>query len=135
MYVKVYRETGSDDIFALLDKVNSDLEDDIDNLMNNSDTKFLLEEILENELDSDDEPLNSLVPEANYHVVENPTIKINFEEGSRKAEKEIKRKSKEKGKGKEKKQGKYKIKKKSNLVKLNLIWEKYMLHMQRNNVV
>ena len=46
MYVKVYRETGSDDIFALLDKVNSDLEDDIDNLMNNSNAKFLLEEIL-----------------------------------------------------------------------------------------
>ena len=127
----------------MLDKVNGDLEDDIDNLMNNSDTKFLLEEILENELDSDDEPLNLLVPEANYHVVENPTIKVNFEEGSKKAENEIKRKSKEKGegkekgkgKGKEKKQGKYKIKKKSNLVKLNLIWEKYMLHMQRNNVV
>ena len=78
MYVKVYRETGSDDIFALLDKVNSDLEDDIDNLMNNSDAKFLLEEILENELDSHDEPLNLLVPEANYHVVENPTIKICF---------------------------------------------------------
>ena len=78
VYVKVYRETGSDDIFALLDKVNSDLEDDIDNLMNNSDTKFLLEEILENELDSHDEPLNLLVPEANYHVVENPTIKICF---------------------------------------------------------
>ena len=145
MYLKVYRETGSDDIFALLGKVNGDLEDDTDNLMNNLDTKFLLEEMLENELDSDDEPLNLLVPEANYHVVENPTIKVNFEEGSRKAEKEIKRKSKEKrqgkekgkgkGKGKEKKQGKYKIKKKSNLVKLNLIWEKYMLHMQRNNVV
>ena len=78
MYVKVYRETGSDDIFALLDKANSDLEDDIDNLMNNSDAKFLLEEILENELDSHDEPLNLLVPEANYHVVENPTIKICF---------------------------------------------------------
>ena len=29
------------------------------------------EESLENELDTDDEPLNLLVPEANYHVVEN----------------------------------------------------------------
>ena len=36
---------------------------------------------------------------------------------------------------KRKKQGKYRIKEKSNLVKLNLIGEKYMLHMQRNNVV
>ena len=58
----------------MLDKVNGDLEDDTDNLMNNLDTKFLLEEMLENELDSDDEPLNLLVPEANYHVVKNPTI-------------------------------------------------------------
>ena len=42
-------------IFALLDEVNSDLEDDTDNLMKDSDTKFVLEESLENELDSDDE--------------------------------------------------------------------------------
>ena len=42
-----------------MDQVNSDLEDDTDNLMDNSDTKFTLEEILENEVDSDDEPLNS----------------------------------------------------------------------------
>ena len=58
-YVKIDRETGSDKIFALLDQVESDLEDDTDNLMNNSDTNFTLEEILENEVDSDDEPLNS----------------------------------------------------------------------------
>ena len=58
-YVKIDRETGSDEIFALLDQVESDLEDDTDNLMNNSDTNFTLEEILENEVDSDDEPLNS----------------------------------------------------------------------------
>ena len=31
-YVKIYRETRSDEIFGLLDEVNSDLEDDIDNL-------------------------------------------------------------------------------------------------------
>ena len=30
-YVKIDRETGSDEIFALLDEVNSDVEDDIDN--------------------------------------------------------------------------------------------------------
>ena len=54
--------------------MNNDLEDDIENLMNDSDTEFVLEESLENDLDSDDEPLNLLVPEANYHVVKNPTI-------------------------------------------------------------
>ena len=34
----------------------------------------MLKEILENELGSDDVPLNLLVPEANYHVAEYPTI-------------------------------------------------------------
>ena len=42
--------------------------------MNDSDTEFVWHEILENEFDSDDEPLNLLVPEANYHVAEHPTI-------------------------------------------------------------
>ena len=41
--------------------------------MNDLDTKFVLEESLENELDSDDKALNLFVSEANYHVVENPT--------------------------------------------------------------
>ena len=48
--------------------------DDIENVMNDSDTEFLLEESLKNELDSDDELLILLVPEANYHVLENLTI-------------------------------------------------------------
>ena len=71
-YAKIARKIRSDEI--LLDEVNSDLEDDIDNLMNDSDTEFVLEESLENELDFVDEPLSLLVPEVNYHVVENTTI-------------------------------------------------------------
>ena len=47
----------------------SDLEDDIGKMI--SDTEFVWEEILENELDSDVEQLNLLVSEANYHVVKN----------------------------------------------------------------
>ena len=47
----------------------SDLEDDIDKMI--SDTEFVWEEILENELDSDVEQLNLLVSEANYHIVKN----------------------------------------------------------------
>ena len=62
----------------MFDEVNCDLENDIDNLMNNLNTEFVLEESLENELDSADKPLNLIVPEGNYHVVENPTIKKNF---------------------------------------------------------
>ena len=50
----------------------SDLEDDIGKMI--SDTEFVWDEILENEFDSDDEPLNLLVPEANYHVVENLSV-------------------------------------------------------------
>ena len=72
--VKMDIETESDEIFALLDEVISELKDNIDNLMNISRSEFVLEEILENELGSDDEPLNLLVPEANHHVAEHPTI-------------------------------------------------------------
>ena len=65
-YVKIDRETGSYEIIALLDEVRSDPENDIDNLMNDSDTEFVLKESLENELNSDDDSLNLLVLEANY---------------------------------------------------------------------
>ena len=59
-------------------------------------------------MDSDDEPLNLLVPET-----KNPTIEKTFEEGSSKAEKDVKGKSNEKkGKGKGKKKSENKIKKK-----------------------
>ena len=87
--------------------------------MSDEDTGFALEENLENELDSNNEPLNLFVPEANY-VVENPTIDKTLEEGSSKADKEVKGKSKEKGKGKEngkrkrKDKGKSKLKSKRN---------------------
>ena len=87
--------------------------------MSDEDTGFALEENLENELDSNNEPLNLFVPEANY-VVENPTIEKTLEEGSSKADKEVKGKSKEKGKGKEngkrkrKDKGKSKLKSKRN---------------------
>ena len=64
------------------------------------------------------------MPGANYQVFENPTIEKTLEEGSSKAEKEVKGKSKEKGKGKIKNSEKAREKakkKKSNLVKMNLI--------------
>ena len=54
------------EIIALLDEVHSDPEDDINKLINDSETEFVLKESLENELNSDDEQLNLLVPEANY---------------------------------------------------------------------
>ena len=51
----VDRKTESDKILAWFDEGNSELEDDIDNLMQMWDCKFVLVECLENELDSDDE--------------------------------------------------------------------------------
>ena len=62
-----------------------------------------MKESLENELDSDDEPLSLRLSKANYHVVESPTIKKKTLEGdSSKADKEVKGKGKEKDKRKEK---------------------------------
>ena len=49
--------------FGLLDEINSDLKDDIENLINDSDPEFMSKESLQNEPDSDDELLNLLVPE------------------------------------------------------------------------
>ena len=42
-YVKIDRKTVSDAIFALLDEVNKELENEIGNLMNDIDTGFVLE--------------------------------------------------------------------------------------------
>ena len=93
MYVQIDREIGSDEMFALLDEVNSDLEDDTENLMSDQDTEFVLEESLERGLDFDDEPSNS--PEANCHVTENPTIEKILEEGSRNKENSKKKRKSE----------------------------------------
>ena len=90
---------------TLLDGAKSDLEDDIHNLINDLETEFVLKERLENELGSDDKPLNLFAPEANYHVAENSTIEKTLGEDSSNAEKEVKKgkkKSKEKKKTKEK---------------------------------
>ena len=76
--VKIDRETGNDRLFAVLYEVNSDLEDDINNLMNDLDSEFVLKQSLQNEFDSDVDPLNLLVPEGDYHVVKNPTIQKKF---------------------------------------------------------
>ena len=80
------------------------------------------------------------MPEANYYVVENPTIEKTLEESCSKAEKEVKGKSKEKGKrkekykGKGKDKGKNKEKSKEKEIKLDEIGFD-LIYMQRNNVV
>ena len=99
-YARIDRNTRSEEIFALLDEVNSDQEEDIENLMNDSDTEFIVDENLDNDIDSDDEPLSVLIPEANIHVVKSSTAETNMEESNVVCEKESKQKSKRKGKEK-----------------------------------
>lgn len=74
-YVKIDRNTTSDQVFALLDAVESDEEDDIENLMNDSDTEFVGNE---DEIGDDKEGENEnvhdiLVPDANIHLIPNAT--------------------------------------------------------------
>ena len=98
--VRIDRNTRSEENFALLDEVNSDQEKDTENLMNDSDTEFIVDENLDNDIDSDDEPLSVLIPEANIHVVKSSTAEANMEESNVVCEKESKQKSKRKGKEK-----------------------------------
>ena len=67
---KKYRiEEGieSDAVFALLDAVDSDLEDDIDDVLGDSDTEFIAEEPIQ--VASDNDVHDVLTAEANVHVV------------------------------------------------------------------
>ena len=96
--------------------------------MNDLDTEFGLEQSLGKELDSDYEPLNLLVPDANCYVVENPTIS----EGSTKAKNKFKVKSKERGKERGKGKNMDKIKEKEiKPGRIEFYWVKNMLHMQK----
>ena len=72
-YVQICEGTSSDEIFALLDAVNSDEEDNIDELINDSDTEYIADEDLDIDLtpEKNDEASAStlLIPEANVHRI------------------------------------------------------------------
>ena len=59
-YVQIKNHTSSNQIFALLDKVQSDEEEDIKELMNDSDTEFF---------GNDEDIEDILSPEASIHIV------------------------------------------------------------------
>ena len=61
------KNASSEQIYALLDDVESADEDDIDNLMNDSDTEFIAEEEITQAASTQDTSLTT--PEANLHVV------------------------------------------------------------------
>ena len=63
-YVHIDRETGSNEIFAMFDKIESETESDIDNLLEDSDTEYIEEPIL----DKKEESHQLITPEATVNV-------------------------------------------------------------------
>ena len=66
-YFHIDENAGSEQVYALLDDVESADEDDIDNLMNDSGTEFIAEEEITQAASTQD--TLSTTPEANLHVV------------------------------------------------------------------
>ena len=63
-YLHIDRETGSNEIFAMFDKIESETESDIDNLLEDSDTEYIEEPIL----DKKEESHQLITPEATVNV-------------------------------------------------------------------
>ena len=66
-YFHIDKNAGSEQIYSLLDDVESDDNNDIDNLMNDSDNEFIAEEEIAQAASTQDTSLT--IPEANLHVV------------------------------------------------------------------
>ena len=64
-YVRINRETGSNEIFAFLEEIESDAESDVENLLEDSDTKFITEEEIRN---TNENTHQLLTPKAVVHV-------------------------------------------------------------------
>ena len=123
--MKIDQNTENEKIFALLDEVESDLEDDLDELMNDSDTEFVFEQEDPEKDDSfDDRPKNILIPEANIHFIEDQekNLENSKEESQEDRVSAPAAKEKPKGQSKEKKKGKGEEKTKK--VKIPLNWKK-----------
>ena len=65
-YFHVDKNSSSEQIYALLDYLESANEDDIDNLINDSDTEFIAEEEITQAASTQDSSLTT--PEANLHA-------------------------------------------------------------------
>ena len=73
-YVQINNYTSSDQIFALLDNVQSDEEEDIEELTDDSDTEFFAnDEDIEN-IFPDSDNADILTPEARIHIVKDNEI-------------------------------------------------------------
>ena len=66
-YVEITEKTGSDEMYALLDEVESDLDEDVDNEINDSDKEFLGNDEPDYNSGSVANASDILVPAANIH--------------------------------------------------------------------
>ena len=64
-YIRIEQFAESDEVFAILDSIESDTESDIENMLEDSDTEFVSDEPLPETL-SDHKHI--MIPEANVHV-------------------------------------------------------------------
>ena len=78
-YIHIDRETGSNKISAMLNKIESETESDTENLLEDSDKEYIAEGPI---LDNNDENHQPLTPEATVHVegtvldIDEPPAKI-----------------------------------------------------------
>ena len=83
-YIHIDRETGSNKIYAMLDEVENNNQSDIENLLEDSDTKYISKEPIP---DNKEESHRVLTPEATVHV-ENESLDVE-EPPSKKLKKRI----------------------------------------------
>ena len=77
-YVEITEKTGSDEMQALLDKVESDLDEDVDNEMNDSDKEFFGNDELDYNSDSVANASDILFHAANVHSSSSGNPSFNF---------------------------------------------------------
>ena len=68
----IFKETGSNEIYAMLDEIESDTESDIENFLEDSDSEYILEEPIP---DNKKESHCALTREATIHI-ENESLNV-----------------------------------------------------------
>ena len=71
-YIHIDRETGSNQIYAMLVEIESNTKSDIENLLEDSDAEYVSEELIP---DNKEESHRVLTPEATVHV-ENESLDV-----------------------------------------------------------
>ena len=84
-YIEITEKTGSDEMYVLLDEMESDLVEDVDNEMNDSDTEFFGNDELDYNSGSVANASDILVPAANVHSSSSRRPSFNCSPGGGKA--------------------------------------------------